>query len=187
MKELPRSLSREVLFSTSSVSQGRGGDITLLCREALRESSNLGLEGFGRVTAAEKGNLNSLLLTKRFMLSSCTLHRQSLQQLPGVANLLWASQWKSTSLWTCSLEPLPAQQHRASSSLFPLQLLLLFMPSDSRSRNALLNIAQSFLFHYSWLHAQPKMQGKVSREQCDVKCPTILKIYCWRNCACIYF
>lgn len=83
MKELPRSLSREGLFSTSSVSQGRGEGITLFCREALRESSNLGLEGFGRVTAAEKGNLNSLLLTKNFMLSSCTLHRQSLQQLPG--------------------------------------------------------------------------------------------------------
>lgn len=77
--------------------------------------------------------------------------------------------------------------HGASSSLFPLQLLLVFVPSESRWRNALLNIVQSFLFHYSWLHEQPKMHGKVSREQYDVKCPTILKIYCWRNCACIYF
>lgn len=66
----------------------------------------------------------------------------------------------------------------SSSSLFPLQLLLVLVPRESRSRNASLNIVQSFLFHYSWLHEQPKRQGKVSREQYDVKCPTILKIYC---------
>lgn len=152
-------LSREVLSSSSSVSQGSSGDPILFCRVALTASST---PAFGRLTQGSQQQ-NSLLLVKTF----CA---ELLQQLPVVSNLLWASLWKGK-------DPAPGAC-ASSSSLFPLQLLLLLVPRDSRSRNALFNIVQSFLCHYSWLHQQAKMQGKVSREQYDVKCPTTLKIYC---------
>jgi len=64
-----------------------------------------------------------------------------------------------------------------SPALPPLQLLPVVVPTESRSRNVLLAVAQSFLFRCSWLHERSEMQRKVSGERYDVKCPTILKMY----------
>lgn len=121
MWELSCSLSREVLSSTSSVSQGSSGDIILFCRVALRASST---PGFGRLTQGSQ------------------------QQSRRIWILCF---WQKTLSWAASgSKPavgIPVAEHltlalllgvcASSSSLFPLQLLLVFVPRESRSRNAL--------------------------------------------------
>lgn len=125
------------------------------------------------VTAAKqmKNNLNSLLLPINFVLS---LH----------------SAWTASAAAACSsgrAVGIPAVQrgpafpgcvptHPCPRPPIPSFLFNHFQWL-SRSRSVLLSMVQFFLCCYAWLNEQPKMQRKVSGEQYDVKCPTILKIY----------
>lgn len=144
--ELPPSLSREVLFCTSSVSQGSRGDTILFCRVALGESSTPGLEGSHRGHSSRAGEFGFSAFDKKLHVE--LLHSTQTEAAAAARGSKPALGIPVEEHLTLDLPPgtcASSAAHRASSSLFPLQLLLVFVPSGSRSRNALLNIVQSFL------------------------------------------